>query len=363
MALVQGYLMGLFLSEKVLLDGEAAEEVHQLAGTEGVSGQFSNVLSLDWWDLTEGAGSIDWGANYGYNDLSGGCAITATAAVDTYMGQTVTYSVALAEEKKLSLKLWAKLTSGKEATLTVTFKNAAGATIGTPDVLTMVSNQTGYGDGNWGYWSLYLTMPVLTKSYEFVIAPTSAQTMYIDDVRATSILQVIGAYDTLSIALEAEVQDISTFKSLQDNSGFRSFGTSIINAGEMTVSNFWGVKNWWSSTTTYAVGDVVQNDERSYTCILASTNNEPPNATYWTILGAEEMSYAMLNDERVFAILFVNVTHGGGECWQPADSGQRWEFWAYVPKSGIVAPLSGKCTNPFTLKVDGIVGFVDRAAD
>jgi len=363
MALVHGYLMGLFLSEKVLLEGASAEEVHQLGGTEGVSGQFSNVLSLDWWDLTEGAGSIDWGANTGYNDLSGGCAITATAAVDTYMGQTITYENALAEEKKISLSLWAKLTTTKEATLTVTFKNAAGATIGTPDVLTIVAHQTGYGDGNWGYWSLYLTMPVLTKSYTFVIAPTSAQTMYIDDVRATSLLQVIGAHDTLSIALEAEVEDISTFKSLQDNAGFRSFGTSIINAGEMTVSNFWGVKLWWNSTKTYAVGDVVQNDQRSYTCILASTNNEPPNATYWTILGAEEMSYVMLEEEKIFAILFTNVRHGDDECWLPAAASQRWEFWAYVPKSGIVAPLVGKCQNPFTLKVDGLVGFVDRAAD
>jgi len=353
MAMVQGYLMGLFLSEKVLLDGAASEAVHQLAGTEGVSGQFSNVLSLDLWDLTVGAGSISWGANYGYNDLSGGCAITATAAVDTYMGQTVTYSVALAEEKKLSLSLWAKLATTKEATLTVTFKNAAGATIGTPDVLTITANNAGYGDTNWGYWSLYLTAPVLTKSYEFVIAPTSAQTMYIDNVRATSILQVIGAYDTLAIGLEAAVQDLTTFKSAQDNDGFRSFGTSIIDAGEMSVSNYWGVKLWWNALTTYAVGNVVQHEERSYTCILASTNNEPPNATYWTILGAEEMSYSTIQEQRIFAILFTDVS----------SANHRWEFWAYVPKTGIVAPLVGKCTNPFSLKIDGLVGYVDRAAD
>ena len=361
MAMKAGYLMGLFLSEKVILDGKATEEVHQLAGTEGVSGQFSNVLSLDWWDLTEGAGSIDWGANYGYNDLSGGCAITATVAVDTSMAQTVTYATALAETKKLSLSLWAKFAAGKEATLTVTFKDAAGGTIGTPDVLTMVANQTGYGNTNWGYWSLYLTAPVLTKSYTFSIAPTSAQTMYIDNVRATCLLQVIGAHDTLSIGLEAEVEDVSTFKSLQDNSGFRSFSTSIMNAGEVTVSNYWGVKKWWNDSTTYSPtgtchnsgADVVQHEQRSYTSILESTDKEPPNATYWAILGAEEMSYVMLEGERIFAILFTDV----------AAADERFEFWAYVPKSGIVAPLSGKCMNPFTLKVDGLLGFVDRAAD
>jgi len=353
MAMKAGYLMGLFLSEKVILDGESAEEVHQLGGTEGVSGQFSNVLSLDWWDLTEGAGSIDWGANYGYNDLSGGCAITATAAVDTYMGQTVTYATALAEEKKLSLSLWTKFETGKEATLTVTFKNAAGATIGTPDVLTMVANQTGYGNTNWGYWSLYLTAPVLTKSYEFVIAPTSAQTLYIDNVRATSLLQVVGAHDTLTLPLERESEDVSTFKSLQEDSGFRRHVLGIMKESELTVSNYWGVQKWWNATDTYAVGDIVQNDQRSYTCILASTNNEPPNATYWTILGAEQMSYAMLEGERIFVILFTDV----------ASADERFEFWSHVPKSGIVAPFAGVCQNPFTLKVDGLVGFVDRAAD
>ena len=78
MAMVQGYLMGLFESEKVLLDGASAESVYMMAGTDGVSGQFSNVLSLDWWDLTEGSGSISWGATYGYNDHSGGCKIVDT---------------------------------------------------------------------------------------------------------------------------------------------------------------------------------------------------------------------------------------------------------------------------------------------
>mgnify|MGYP002624405895 CR=1 FL=1 len=38
----------------------------------------------------------------------------------------------------------------------------------------------------------------------------------------------------------------------------------------------------WSSSTAYVVDDVVYNDGSAYVCILASTNNEPPNATYWS---------------------------------------------------------------------------------
>ena len=40
----------------------------------------------------------------------------------------------------------------------------------------------------------------------------------------------------------------------------------------------------WSSATAYVLGDVVSRDGHSYVNILASTNNQPPNATYWELL-------------------------------------------------------------------------------
>jgi hypothetical protein len=40
----------------------------------------------------------------------------------------------------------------------------------------------------------------------------------------------------------------------------------------------------WSAVTSYAVNDAVQNNGTSYICILANTNEEPPNASYWNIL-------------------------------------------------------------------------------
>lgn len=40
----------------------------------------------------------------------------------------------------------------------------------------------------------------------------------------------------------------------------------------------------WDSGTSYAVGDGVSHEGSSYICIATSTNNEPPNATYWNLL-------------------------------------------------------------------------------
>ncbi len=42
----------------------------------------------------------------------------------------------------------------------------------------------------------------------------------------------------------------------------------------------------WDSGTTYAVNDAVSEDGASYICTLASTNNTPPNVTYWDLLAA-----------------------------------------------------------------------------
>jgi len=43
------------------------------------------------------------------------------------------------------------------------------------------------------------------------------------------------------------------------------------------------VSGIWNSTTAFVVGDIVTLDGIAYQCILNSTNNEPPNATYWTV--------------------------------------------------------------------------------
>lgn len=48
----------------------------------------------------------------------------------------------------------------------------------------------------------------------------------------------------------------------------------------------------WSATDTYAVGDVVRVSSVNYYCILAHTNQTPPNATYWSTDSADAPDYA-----------------------------------------------------------------------
>lgn len=40
----------------------------------------------------------------------------------------------------------------------------------------------------------------------------------------------------------------------------------------------------WNSLTSYAVGDGVTYNGTSYICVATSTNNAPPNVTYWNVL-------------------------------------------------------------------------------
>lgn len=48
----------------------------------------------------------------------------------------------------------------------------------------------------------------------------------------------------------------------------------------------------WDSSRTYAVGDVVRRSSVNYYCILASTNNQPPNSTYWSTDADDAPDYA-----------------------------------------------------------------------
>lgn len=47
------------------------------------------------------------------------------------------------------------------------------------------------------------------------------------------------------------------------------------------------IKGAWSSATSYNVGDVVSLNGTSYVAVASSTNQSPPNATYWAVLAAK----------------------------------------------------------------------------
>jgi hypothetical protein len=62
----------------------------------------------------------------------------------------------------------------------------------------------------------------------------------------------------------------------------KSGGTWVSQGTPIGISN----KGAWSGATAYAVNDVVGSSGNAYLCILSHTNHVPPNATYWSLLGA-----------------------------------------------------------------------------
>jgi hypothetical protein len=53
------------------------------------------------------------------------------------------------------------------------------------------------------------------------------------------------------------------------------------------LNGLWVFQGAWSGATAYVTNDVVTLGGSAYVCILANTNQTPPNATYWNVLVAK----------------------------------------------------------------------------
>lgn len=110
-----------------------------------------------------------------------------------------------------------------------------------------------------------LTVPALTRALFYVLNS------------GTAALSIIRGSTTLSLAAGK-----SSFFSTDGTTN----GLSYVQA----QANGSGTLAWqgaWSSVTAYQVNDVVQSGGSSYICILANTNNVPPNATYWQLVASK----------------------------------------------------------------------------
>jgi hypothetical protein len=59
----------------------------------------------------------------------------------------------------------------------------------------------------------------------------------------------------------------------------------------------------WDSGTTYYANDVVISSSISYVCIATTTNNIPPNITYWTLVGGGGASESAVTKSGDYTIL------------------------------------------------------------
>lgn len=64
----------------------------------------------------------------------------------------------------------------------------------------------------------------------------------------------------------------------------------------------WSDASGWSSVTAYVPGDITNSGGSTYVCVLANTNQIPPNATYWTLVsGTTDNAFSI-----IFTVPFTN---------------------------------------------------------
>jgi hypothetical protein len=99
----------------------------------------------------------------------------------------------------------------------------------------------------------------------------------------------------------------------------------------------------WNSSTTYNPYDSVKSGSNFYICILESTNNEPPNATYWTQITTGvgigqpfQLSRSTAGDEFVeFSFNEVIRLVGGGLNRANGAMGDYIDFRIYAPATPV----------------------------
>lgn len=88
----------------------------------------------------------------------------------------------------------------------------------------------------------------------------------------------------------------------------------------------------WSAATTYRAGDVVTSGGSTYVAVAASTNQVPPNATYWRTVGsgldteaAQDLVAAMLMAGTGMALTYNDpagtLTVANATRWEPLANG------------------------------------------
>jgi hypothetical protein len=104
---------------------------------------------------------------------------------------------------------------------------------------------------------------------------------------ATDIFTITGAAGRKIKVLRIEVSGIATAAGTQPYSVVKrtTANTGGTSAALSAVAHEAPVFAPWSATKAYLVGDSATSSGISYACILANTNNVPPNATYWAAMG------------------------------------------------------------------------------
>lgn len=109
---------------------------------------------------------------------------------------------------------------------------------------------------------------------------------FTDDTATGGTVELIPKIDMIykySLDVDRDTQLISPDGRANEYTVLGDLGADVIGFAGI-ISLYPGIRPEWDATTTWAVDDIVAWEGFFYVCILESTNNEPPNATYWTQL-------------------------------------------------------------------------------
>ncbi len=87
----------------------------------------------------------------------------------------------------------------------------------------------------------------------------------------------------------------------------------LIRLGLFIIADGLTDKGAWDSVTAYVADDVVTDNYVGYKCILANTNQQPPNITYWEPLPIVDVDdilkieVRLINTESVAAVTWLYV--------------------------------------------------------
>ncbi|KKM19962.1 hypothetical protein LCGC14_1650330 [marine sediment metagenome] len=100
-----------------------------------------------------------------------------------------------------------------------------------------------------------------------------------------------GGNELLQFGTDAAISSIFNYTALTSHGGqwidvanSNTQGTADAIAALGTASLYPGKRKTWDADTIWVVDDIVAWEGSFYICILQSTNNEPPNVTYWTVI-------------------------------------------------------------------------------
>lgn len=264
----KGYLAAVYKSAGVTVGGST---IHSLL----TNGDFETGDLTGWTTVVGLAGTATVTALAGYKEQSYGCKIVDDGS-GVEINQTITLDFALAADTRCVAYCWAKLSSGDAATLELDFLDATDTSLGSA-TKAISSNNPFYGDGEWGYWSVFGTAPVNTKKIKVRIYSAAAITWYVDNCGAALLEQILGAYQ-LKLKQSKDAIPVDTFKSLQDNSGARSFilGLESVEFSSDTI---------WQGSETYPE---VQNGTEVFAQVFFEDGTVKDRAEFWAVMNSKE---------------------------------------------------------------------------